>query len=386
MGPLATGPQPNIKHTNLEYLLHDRRAVWGESDHGTALGKTIKTAATGHDPASARLAFATTKILADDARTNFTVKDGKVAVGDKSPFGYLKDGHLGDAIARPHHYDELSGLRPAMAEVLVAHLDRLHDIVRLSKLDERPGSTGMTGEDLDYLLLDVTRNASAYETLLMGQVAHARLAVDRTIAGHGDLTNTVKGEGHMFGHLLEARHQSVGAEEARLAEDLDRMRKYVGYGIGLIPVGTDLIAQRSPVGGEVYSQASAEAANVLTNWFVRRLADKAEPTIFAPKTETEGVERLFNQMIASSLVTHGRLTGKDLAGKPFATEGHDPKLLPIGSLDGRALEGFLRWANDRLKIDNFSDDVETSVGNGQKTTAGHYRSVDGKTVTPSGRR
>ncbi|MUN40396.1 hypothetical protein [Actinomadura litoris] len=382
-GPQQLGAVPGIKVTNLEYLLHDRRAVWGESDHGAALGKTIEAAATGQDPESSRLAFEIAKLLADDARPNYPVKDGKVTVGDKSPLAALRSGDLADAIARPHHYDELSGLRPGMAKVLVAHLDRLHDLVRLANYDERPGSTGLTGDDLDYLLLDITRDARAYETLIMGQLAHSKITIDRTVARDGDLTNAVVGEGRMFGHLLEARHQSVGAEEARLAEDLERMRKYVGYGVGLVPLGTDMVASKSPLGGKAYAAASAKATTQMTNWLAKRLADKAEPAIVAPTTETENLERLLNQMITSSLVSHGRLDGPGVAGNSFATEGEPPKVRPIEELNPDETERLLRWADDKKGLSDLSDAMMNSVFNGAIKTAGHYRDKDGHNVGPS---
>lgn len=383
MGPVATGPQPRTSGTNLQYLLHDRRSVWAESDHGAALGKTIRSAATGQDPESTRLAFAAAQILATDARKNVEVKDGKFQVGDRGPFDAIWHGELGDALARPHHYDELSGLRPAMAHVLVAHLDRLHDIVRLSGYDERPGSTGLTADDLDYLLLDVTRNAEAYETLLMGQLAHAKISINRTVTDSKALSNAVTGEGWMFGHLLEARHQSVGAEEARLAEDLERMRKYVGYGVGLIPVGTEVVAQRVPVAGQAYGDASAKVSGLMTGWLAKRMADKADPTILAPTTETEAVERLFNQMIASALVSQGRFSTTDLAGRSFATHGPHPKIRPIDSMTASQLEALLRWADENSGISDLRNDVTSSSSNGAREAAGHFRGSDGHHVSPS---
>lgn len=335
-GPFEKGTPSQLTTTNLKYLLHDRRPVWGEADHGAALGRAIQTAATGQDKESTALAFAVSKILADDARKIYVVKDGKVTTGEKGPFDELTDGDLGDMISRPRHYDELSGLRPAMATVLVAHMDKLHDIVRLSGFTEKAGSTGLTGEDLDYLLLDLTRDSAAYEKLLLGQIAHAKLAIDRTVKQGGDLSNTIAGEGRMFGHLLEARHQAVGAEEGRLAEDKARMEKFVGFGIGLLPLDNQR-AGAVPVVGKLYTEGVGQLSGRLTKWFAKKLADEASPTVKAPHTETEAVERLFNQMIASSMVTHREIPPTDLAGKPFATEGDPPKVRPLSSMDAVTL-------------------------------------------------
>ncbi|MEU5989002.1 hypothetical protein ABZ806_08495 [Spirillospora sp. NPDC047418] len=382
MGPFQEGTEPNFKGTTLHYLLHDRRPTWGLTDHGTALGKTIQAAATGQDAKSTRLALDAAKILTADARANFVVDKGQLKVGDKAPLDALKSNEPADAIARPKHYDELSGLRPAMAAVLVAHMEKLHDIVRLSAQTDKPGATGMTGEDLDYLLLDVTRSASAYQTLLMGQIAHAKLAIDRTVAQHGDLENTIAGEGHMFGHLVEARHQSLGAENLRLADDLDRMRKYVNYGVGLVPIEYAPITE-TPVVGDLYTAAVGKLSGKLTDVLAKKLADEPDPAIYAPTTDTEGIERLFNQMVASSLVAHGAFKNEDLSGKPFATQGPHPKVRPLDELSPVELEEFLRWADDKVHLSEINGQVMGGIHDGAEKTSGHYVDKDGNNVGTS---
>ncbi|NKZ05739.1 hypothetical protein [Actinomadura latina] len=386
MGPFQEGTDPNFKGTTLQYLLHDRRPTWGLTDHGAALGQTIQTAATGQDKESTDLAFEAAKILTADARKNFVVKNGVLQIPEQGPFDALGHGELGDAIARPKHFDELSGLRPAMATVLVAHLERLHDIVRLSDYTKRSGSTGLTGQDLDYLLLDLTRDASAYEHLLMGQIAHAKLAVDRAVAKNGDLSGAITDESRMFGHLLEARHQTVGAEEGRLAEDLNRMRKYVGFSVGLVPLAPAMIAERIPGGGKAAEAAMLQLTGKLTDVAAKRLADKADQTILASTTETEAVEQLFDQMILSSMVANGRLDGPDLAGQPFATKGPHPRVRPIESMSESELERFLFWAESRLHLGDIAGDVQDRIRNGREKTAGHYKGSDGKSVIPSPQR
>ncbi|MFB4305908.1 hypothetical protein [Actinomadura sp. GTD37] len=386
MGPFEQGTEPNFKGTTLQYLLHDRRPTWGLTDHGTALGQTVQTAATGQDKESTRLAFDVAKILTADARKNFVVKNGILQIPERGPVDALAHAELGDAIARPKHYDELSGLRPAMATVLVAHLERLHSIVRLSNYTKDSGSTGLTPEDLDYLLLDVTRDAGAYERLLIGQIAHAKLAVDRTVAKKSHLSKVITDEGWMFGHLLEARYQSIGAEEGRLAEDLNRMRKYVGFSVGLVPLAPTLIAERIPGGGKAAEAAMLQLTGKVTDVAAKRLADKADQTILNSTTETEAVEQLFNQMILSSVVAHGRLDGPVPAGEPFATEGSHPKVRPIESMSDAELEQFLSWVRTRLDLGGLNNRVQDSIRNGQEKTAGHYTGTDGKNVTPSPQR
>ncbi|MEU8346797.1 hypothetical protein AB0C74_34315 [Spirillospora sp. NPDC048832] len=386
MGPFEQGTEPGFGGSTLQYLLHDRRPVWAATDHGTALGQALQTATTGQDDQSTTLAFAAAKILIADARKNFVVKGGILQIPERGPFDALSHGDPGDAIARPKHYDELSGLRPAMANILVAHLEKLHGIVQLSEYTKKAGPTQLTGEDLDYLLLDVTRDAAAYERLLMGQIAHSKLAIDRAVAEHGDLSDVIAREGWMFGHLLEARHQAIGAEETRLAEDLNRMRKYVGTAVGLVPIAPTLVAERIPGAGKAAEATILAMTGKLTDVAAKRLADEPDQKILAPATETEAVEQLFNQMIISSMADHGRLDASEMAGKPFVTKGPNPTIRPIESLSPAELDKLLQWASNRLRLGDLNNDVRNSMRNGQEKTAGHYKSSDGKSVTPSPQR
>ncbi len=386
MGPFEPGTEPGFKATTLQYLLHDRRPVWSKTDHGTALGEAIQTAATGQDAESTRLAFDAAKILIADARKNFVVKNGILQIPERGPADALAHGELGDAIARPKHYDELSGLRPAMANVLVAHLEKLHEIVQLSEYTAKAPPGELTGDDLDYLLLDVTRDAAAYERLLMGQIAHSKLAIDRAVAGHGSLSDAIAHEGRMFGHLLEARNQAIGAEEARLTEDLNRMRKYVGTAVGLVPIAPTLVAERLPGAGKAAEATMLAMTGKLTDIAAKRLADKADRTIVTPTTETEAVEQLVNQMVLSSMVSHGRFDALRVDGEPFATQGPDPKVRPVDSLSAKELRDLLQWAQNRLHLDNLNNEVQNSMRNGREKTAGHYKDPEGKSVTPSPQR
>lgn len=381
MGPFEKGREPAFTSA-LTYLLHDRRPVWAATDHGAALGKALQTAATGQDKESKALAFTAAKILANDARKHFVVKDGKLIAEDRGPIDSLWHGQVADAIARPKHYDELSGLRPAMATVLVAHMEELHSIVLQNTVMKEPNATGLTGEDLDYLLLDVTRDAGAYEKLLMGQIVHAKIAIDRAVAEKDGLSNAIAGEGRVFGHILEARHQSVGAEEARLAEDLARMRKYVGVGVGVIPIGQAGLIERVPVAGPAVQAGMLELTGKLTDVVAKRLADDPDQAIMAPTTETETVEQLFNQMIVSAMATQGRLDGPDLAGRTFATEGPNPTVRPVESMSSEDLSDLIMWANDELELSKLSGEVQNSIRNGQEANAGHYKGSDGKSVSP----
>ncbi|MFC9969385.1 hypothetical protein ACFVH6_00625 [Spirillospora sp. NPDC127200] len=364
MGPHAKDAPASTKMGNLEYLLSDRRELWGkapQADHGAALGEALRVAASGQDELSRALAFDAGKLLADDARKHFTVKDGKMTAGDED------------------RLDALSGFRVPAAHLFAAHISKMNRIYQAYRVSDQAGSTPMTGNDLNYLLLDITRSADAYDILLRGQMAHAKVAIHRAAPeGRGQLENAITGEGWMFGRLLEARYQSVKGEEARLAEDKKRIEKYVSMGLGLAGgKAVESVAQRAPLVGEGLGMGIDAVEGALTAWIVERAADKPDPAINAPKTNREAIERLLNQMVISSLHAHDRLPGTDLKGQSFVTSGPHPKILPLESMNGRQVEDLIFWGNDSLRLASIGKEVRTSLNQGRGEVVEHYMSKDG---------
>ncbi|WP_433333901.1 hypothetical protein [Spirillospora sp. CA-294931] len=346
----------------LGYLLHDRLSTWANSDQGQALGTTITTATAAHDPTSERLAFQAGKVIADNAHTSFNVKEGTIQA------------------ANTQEIDALSNLRPQMAQILATHIPKVNDIYQSFRYGAQTGSTAMNDADLDYLLLDLTRNATAFDTLLKAQIAHAKVNLDQAMARSSRyLESAVVVEGWMFGHLLEARNQSVAGETTRLAADEAKLKSYVEMGIGLITekAGENLAA-RTPVAAQGYNLTVTHLQEITAAWITKRLADKPDPTIMTPKDNTEAIEKLFNQMIASSLTTHGHYDGKHLEGRSFATPGPDPSIRPFESMNAEEFEAFLRWASTQSDLHDLRDRVLSATENGQREAAGHYKNRDGQ--------
>ncbi|MBX6769282.1 MAG: hypothetical protein IRY90_19385, partial [Actinomadura rubrobrunea] len=188
--------------SNLEYLLRTRREVWALTDRGDALGKVIKTASIGGDEDSERIAFTAGKIISEDARKYFKVDPAtkQLKIADKEKL------------------DALSGLRTHMADVLAHHITTVNNEYGLFILGAKQGTTPMGYADLDYLLLDVSRDASAFDKLLNAQIAHAQVDIRRAAAKgtRTALTEAVVANAQVFGHLIEARNQTVLAEHGRV--------------------------------------------------------------------------------------------------------------------------------------------------------------------------
>jgi hypothetical protein len=262
---------PGEKNSHLAYLLHDRRALWGQSDHGAALGQAMKAAMSGRDDISERLTFQAGDILAADARKFFEVGDDrKLKTKDK------------------YTLDALSGLRTPMAEILAAHIGKINDIYLSFSGGAKEGSTPMTDTDLDYMLLDVlrdspnTRDDRAFTTLLDAQIAHARVEIDRAVASGSRqyLTNVVVSESPVFGHLLEARNQSVLAEKGRIDAANAQLKTRVSQGIGLIPIkGSEKVGE---IGGGLaqgaYNAVVQGGLDKLGSWMSKTASEQPVQT------------------------------------------------------------------------------------------------------------
>ncbi|MEU5876300.1 hypothetical protein [Spirillospora sp. NPDC047279] len=140
MGPHPAKTPASGRNSNLAYLLSSRRELWAKTDHGAALGATLKTAASGTDKDSERLAFEAARILATDARKYWVIKEGKLSAVDESGGGNLLKGTFSlsnpkeamaaySRVSNPiQDIDAISALRPYMAEVLATHMAKVNDV------------------------------------------------------------------------------------------------------------------------------------------------------------------------------------------------------------------------------------------------------------------
>ncbi|MEU5876299.1 hypothetical protein [Spirillospora sp. NPDC047279] len=242
----------------------------------------------------------------------------------------------------------------------------------------------MTDVDMDYLLLDLTRDTKSFEILLRGQIAYTAVVLDQAVAnGSRHLPSVVVTPGRVFGHILEARSQATEGEKARLAEELARVQSYVGLFTSLaVQKAQAAVASRAPVAGEAANLLVPQTQQALEKMIAKRLTEKPNKAILTTGTNTEAVEKLFSQMIASALITHGRYDRQDLKGKNFATTGDSPEILPLEKLDSHQLEALLSWASENSDIEDLGGRAVTEMDTGKKATAGHYTDSQGNQANP----
>ncbi|GLZ12135.1 hypothetical protein Acsp04_23700 [Actinomadura sp. NBRC 104425] len=365
--------------SNLEYLLHQRRAVWGLTDHGDALGKVIKTAASGTDKDSERIAFEAGKLLADDAREYYKVvkQEGRWQVK-------LDDGKRAEA-------DGLSALRAHMADVLAAHITKVNDEYGLYILGAKHGTTPMSDADLDYLLLELSRDANAFDKLLTAQIAHAQVDIQKA-AATGDrtrLTEAVVANAQIFGHLIEARNHAVAAEHGRVEAVNKALQDKVAGLIGLMgDIGATATSTRGgPLAGIAYNALVTKQLQKLSGPLAKPFEQKPDDAVDRPTTNAEAIERLFGQMLVSAVVTQRRIDLEEIKGRSFATDDDPPRIRPLESLTPRQYDELLNWMSDRFGIYDLQERAGGAADRGAKQLSGHYRTDDGRfNVLPSGQR
>ncbi|MFD0856953.1 DUF6571 family protein, partial [Actinomadura adrarensis] len=365
-----------FKTSDLEYLLHDRRMAWAKTDHGAALGNLIKTATSGHDPESERIALHTIDLLAREARGTFSVdvKELKLTTGGKD----------GD----DKQVDALSGLRPHVADMLATHIVKVNGLYGDFILGKDRTHAPVTDVDLDYVLLDLSRNADAFSTVLKAQIAHAKSEIDRAVAS-GDrlrLTNAIVANGQVFGHLLEARNQTILAEGGRVDAANKQLKDMVAMGLGLVVnAGAEVVGRKGGAPAEyAYQNTVQKMFEALAAQAIKPLEQKPNATLAKPTDNAEAIEALFGQMLVSSLVTTRNIDPKELKGKSFA-EGDPPRIR--GSLTPDQYSELLRWADSRFTIGDLQERAAGAADRGMDQVSGHYRTRDGEfNVRRSGQR
>ena len=375
MGPYTGDPSTTFpKNTNLEYLIRERRMIWAETDHGATLSHLIETAAKGHDPESERLALHTIDLLAREARGYFSVDPGalELRTGDKKTM------------------DALSGLRPHVANLLSTHIVKVNDLYRTFILGANRTNAPVTDADLDYVILDLSRNSDAFSTLLKAQIAHTKADIDRAAGGDRTrLTNAIVVNGQIFGHLLEARNQTTLAEDDRVEAANEQLRNMVSSGVGLISdVGSEAVAKRGGTAGAMaYENTVHKALEALALQAAKRYEEQPDKTLTKPTTNTEAIESLFGQLLISSFLVSGKVDSRNLEGKSFATDDRPPRLRPLDSLTPRQYDELSRWVDERFRISELQERAARASDSGMNQTVGHYRTPDGRfNVKRSGQR
>jgi hypothetical protein len=332
-GLSKAGSQALLDHTaagqtnsDLEYLLHERRALWAYTDHGTRLGQTMKAAMSGHDATSQRLFKETSQLLGRDTRRYFT---------------YDKDHHL-KFTDTDGHADDLSGLRPSLGEIMRTHLGDISGSLSADALLGADGKTsGPTRQDIDALLAEVSQDDQAFAALMWDQIGRTHALLDQRYAARGGIGNVLISQGTLIGHLLTMRREALIARGVTTDKANGQIKSLIDKGVGLVPIPYEKLfgGVSKAVYGEVVKSRYGEVGDWLSRLTEQGGGSSEQDTKTA--TDEQAVARLLHQMSLSVAVDHANAAGVKAWGEPFAENG---EILPPD-----------RWMNDEKKVDSFID-------------------------------
>ncbi|MGN9781796.1 hypothetical protein ACTMTF_10235 [Nonomuraea sp. ZG12] len=367
------------KESMLDYLLTTRWGVSRYLGNYAPLNDMLVTATTGQDATSQALAAKMTKIVADEVRSAFEQgADGNLTIRNRETF------------------DRLAPLSYPLARAISANIDQLSELL-LNK-----GSFGeVKAGDMSYALVLATSDNAGFEALVRAQTEHMRAALE-TVPPVGltasnaeqfgftksdikqfdldedgrvtkddilhSLEDRTKEEASPFGHIVEIRRQTLiaqGLDDKKVDESLKTM---VRNAIGLLPVpGTRQVSELA-VGafGELISKQYDKLAGATYDEIAKHVAqqmsahrgglDEANQTIANNRL---AVERLTEQMLATTILNKGLLDGRELKNQPFAADT-PPKLKPFIEMSSQEYSQFLAWARKSGGISSVLTDFETT--------------------------
>ena len=240
---------PGRRDSDLEYLLHERRPLWAYTDHATTLGRVMATAMAGHDPVARRLFKETSELLGRDTRRYFTyAKDHRLRFADV-------DGHA----------DDLSGLRPALGEILRSHLDSVDDAFFGDALGAG-GPKALSGTPRHRRFAcrggsRVTRHSPRWWK--MKSVAPGCSSTGSTPTGKGS-QNVLISQGRLLGHILAMRREVLVARGVTIDAANRQIKDLIDQGIGLVPVPYADVLGRVPA--KAYHEVAAAQYGKLGDW------------------------------------------------------------------------------------------------------------------------
>ncbi|WP_219471359.1 hypothetical protein [Nonomuraea rhizosphaerae] len=358
----------------LDYLLTTR---WGAS-HYTDDFKPIRdllvTATTGQDTISKNLAAEMTKVLADEVRGAFGKDDsGNLKISDREGF------------------DRLAPLSYPLGRAIAANIDEL------SRLYLNHATFGKVApQDMSYALTLATSDDAGFEALVRAQTEHMRAALatvppvgltasnaerlgfkksdvkayDFNEDGRVDkaditqfLTDRTVEEARPFNHIVETRRQVLiaqGLDEKKADEALKSM---VGDAIGLLPVpGAKQVSQLATGAfgeliGKGYDKFAGMAYDEIAHQVAQQMSQQKHGLDETHRTVADNrlaVERLAEQMLATTLLNKGVLDGFHIKGREFAT-GEPPTIKPFAQMTPEEYSDFLEWARKKGESSDLLD-------------------------------
>jgi hypothetical protein len=354
-GSSKDGSQALLGHTppgrhdsDLEYLLHERRPLWAYTDHGAGLGQTMKAAMSGHDATSQRLFKEMSELLGRDTRRYFTYdKDHRLKLDNV-------DGHA----------DDLSGLRPALGDILCSHLKDIDDALFADVLGSGRPRELPSPHDIDALLAEASQSDEAFTALVKSEIGRTRALLDQQYASGRGVDDVLISEGGFLGHLLAMRRETLVAHGVTVDTENQQVRELIDNGIGLVPVPYATLFSGVPA--KLYDELADEQYGRIGDWLFERTRQDGGSAEQDSKvaTDEQAVRKLIRQMSLSVAIDHINASGRRAPGEPFAdAKGH---ILPPSRWknDAHAEIRFIDWCkkND-FAAPRMSQSLETAIDN-----------------------
>jgi hypothetical protein len=313
---------------SLAYLLHTRRSIWSLSDQGAALGRALKAAAAGPDPASRDVFDQALAVLGPDVLTYAKwAEDDKLALSEDDK----------DAL------DQFRAMRGPLGDLLISRLGLIGK--RLHSLDSNPDQLDWQ-RNLQAVLADVLQDDGACQALMRAQIAHTKLWLDEQYTKdngqHLDPADLQREIG-LLGRMIALRQEIMRGREDGTKDYNEGLKRDIAGLIGDIPIpGAKSLGG---LGGELLKQGKAYSLDQAGTWLAHQFGDDTEQRNTAPirAGDAEAVRILLEQMLISSAVAHAHFPAADLQDKSFAENG---KILPPNTWTWEQNDSFSNWCKE----------------------------------------
>jgi hypothetical protein len=326
---------PPGQDSNLKFLIHDHRGAWAATDHGAALGDAVKAATIEPDAVSTKLFEELYRTLGPDVLNHVTYKyDNTLGING----GHWNHLYSDDEKAK---LDQLSGLRAAMGQVLVARLPEIME--RLNNIDISGHLVKGSDQEerlLMALLADTVQDDQAFNALIKAQVGHLRVELDHLYKTGEDVTDLIHADAKALGRLLALRKAMMSARSGSEDATNTDFKDLINDGLGLVDVpGMD----RLPKGvSDVANFGKNQLYEKVGDFLVTQMGDHSEANNTDAKrlTDEQAIKNLVKQLLVSSAAFNIKFSPKDLRGMSFARDG---KIIPPSTWSDAQLERFIEW-------------------------------------------
>ncbi|MEO5876015.1 MAG: hypothetical protein ABIS86_12595 [Streptosporangiaceae bacterium] len=342
----------NAENTNLYYLLHTRREAWAASDRGSALGTAINAAAAGSDEVSGTLFTEIQQVYGADALAHLEYGEGHTLIVDD--LGQL---------------NQLSGLRTAMAHVLLAHLD---DVT--TQLDIAGTSFEADAPERARLLLAViaatVQDDQAFETLMKAHIGRLRIAMEqRSMTGSDDDVIIYAKE---IGRLLALRTELAAAPADATKAENEKIKSWIDDGLGWVTISGYL--EKFGISPTTAGYVDGKVSSKIGDLIFEQVGDHSQDrnTESSRVAQEDPFYRLVSQMLVTSTATHLKYDPKTMDGAKFTENG---KIVPVPWTDAQ-LQDFIRWCKvNNVDLVTLRETVRGTMSGAREETIDSFAEV-----------